>query len=437
VSVFRMWFQELGAAGVFDIAFMSLLVYLLLVWFKQTRSAFVLTGIVIVAGIYLLTRQFNMQMSAAVFEQFFAVILIALVVIFQEEIRHFFERVAVWSLNRRLRRVQAIRLSRAEVDILVRTSIDFAREKIGALIVLRGKNMIVRHLDGGVDLNGELSEPLLKSLFDPHSIGHDGAVIIDGNRVTQFGCHLPLSKDLKKVGKGGTRHTAALGLAEVSDALCLVVSEERGKISVAQNGNINEVADAEKLTAALETFYEEISPDRRRKPWQGLFTRNWREKIFAVAIALTLWFVLIHGSKVAYETFSVPVTFASLPQEWVIEDRGEKKVDVTLRGRRSAFYFLGKDEIKLFVNPELKKGIQRIHLSSTDLVFPKNVTLEDIEPRDFRIELRRKTEEELQAEKPPSAQELIGKIVEKTKEISPSEKTNEVLPDKKNEEVEP
>lgn len=254
------WFKEIGVSGFLDIAFMALILYFTLIWFKRTRAAFVLTGIVIVAGFYLLSRQFNLTLTAAVFENFFAIILIALVVIFQEELRHFFERVAVWSLNRRVLKRQALILSRREVQILVRTIMDLSKEKVGALIVLKGRDSIVRHLHGGIDLNGELSEPLLKSLFDPNSIGHDGAIVIEGNRVSEFSTHLPLSKNLKKIGGGGTRHTAALGLSELTDALCIVVSEERGTISVARHGELDSVSNPERLGVILEKFYQEMNP---------------------------------------------------------------------------------------------------------------------------------------------------------------------------------
>ena len=177
---------------------MTLLIYTLIVWSKRTRAASVLTGILIVAGIYLLARQFNLNLTAAIFEQFFAIILIALVIIFQEELRYFFERIATWSFNRKLLGKQVSRFNREEVEVLVRTLVDLAREKTGALVVIRGRDLIVRHLQGGQECDGILSESLLKSIFDAHSIGHDGAVVIEGNKIAQFSVQLPLSKNLKK-----------------------------------------------------------------------------------------------------------------------------------------------------------------------------------------------------------------------------------------------
>ena len=379
------WVKEVGMTGFLDITFMSLLIYIVIIGFKRTRAAFVLTGIFIVVVIYLLSRQFNLVMTTRVLEKFSAVILIIFVVIFQEEIKHFFEEIALWSLNRRLVRKRVMQLSRDEVETLVRTLMDFARERIGALIVVRGKDILVRHLEGEVNLNGELSEPLLKSIFDPHSIGHDGAVIIDGNQVTHFSCHLPLSKNLKKIKDRGTRHAAALGLSEVSDALCLVVSEEQGTICVAQNGDIQVVNDPERLTLTLERFYERIRPRRGVKPWEEFFKRNSLEKVYAVILAVGLWFVLVHDSKIIYRSFTVPITYTAPPAEWVIKELEPKEVEVTLRGPRTAFYFNVKDRLKLSVHMERREGIQQIHISTNNFVFPKGLVVDDFDPRDIRV----------------------------------------------------
>lgn len=382
--------QEIGIAGFLDIFIMTLLIYTLLVWFMKTRAAFVLTGIIIVAGIYLLTRQFNLALTAAVFEKFFAIILIAVVVIFQEELRHMFERIAVWSFKSPLVRSRSALLSRKEVDVLVRTVTELARERIGALIVIRGKDLIARHLGGGVDLNGELSEPVLRSIFDPHSIGHDGAVIIEGTRISQFGCHLPLSKNVKTVAKGGTRHAAALGLAERSDALCLVVSEERGSISVAQDGDIESVKDPEHLAVRLERFFQEINPKEQRKPLHGFLRRNTREKIIAFVLAIALWVVLVGGSEIAFKTYSVPIQFEDIGAEWKIVEQSPQEIKVTLRAPKRSLFFLRRDNINLTIPLIAKPGAQRIWISNGDFQMPTNLELQTVVPREVSIRLEPK-----------------------------------------------
>jgi len=379
-------FRNIGISDVVDVAILAVLIYIVLVWFKRTRAAFVLTGMIIIAAIYLLAQQFSLLLTAGVLQGFFAVILLAIVVIFQEEIRRFFEQVAVWSMNPRLKSTHTLTLQREDVTTLVRTAADLARERIGALIVLRGRNLILGHLEGGTALNGKLSEALLKSLFDPHSVGHDGAAVIDGDLVTQFGAHLPLSKNFKKFEHAGTRHAAALGLAEMTDAMCVVVSEEQGTISVAHNGRIRNVDGADALLAAIERFYDETRPSRRKGSNWDLIRRNWREKAVAVGLALMLWFVHVFGSEVVYKTFKVNVDYAKLPKNIEVKQIQPESIEVTFSGERRELLFLGKGRVKLMLDTlGAKKGTKIYSISGADLTYPKNIEIEDMEPTTVNI----------------------------------------------------
>ncbi len=391
---FLSYFQEIGLSGLLDILFMTLLIYTLIIWSRRTRAASVLTGIIIVAGIYLLARQFNLNLTAAIFEQFFAVILIALVVIFQQELRYFFERIATWSLNRGLLGKEPARLNREEVEVLVRTLTDLAREKTGALIVVRGRDLLMRHLSGGQECNARLSESLLKSIFDAHSIGHDGAVVIEGNQISEFSVQLPLSKNLKKLGTGGTRHAAALGLSELCDCLCLVVSEERGTMSVASNGEIRLVRDADHLTRLLKSFYHTLDPIKDSNLWQNYFKKNWRDKVVSLTLSVALWFVLVNGSKTAYRTLSIPVTYGDMPAAWEVGTIAPEEVAVTFRGVRRSFYFVRKNDIEINVPLKLEAGTQRIRLGPGQMTFPKNLLLETIEPSVVEIEVLKSLDQE-------------------------------------------
>ena len=207
------WMSEIGIAGFFDIGIMALLTYGLLVWLQKTRRAgLILGGFAILGGVYMGAVYFQLVLTGAVLRAFFAIFVIVLVVIFQEELRQLFEQIAKWGLSRALagRRPAVRPLHSAEVGTLADTLSDLARNRIGALIVIIGHDPIERHVDGGIEVNGNLSEALLKSIFDPHSIGHDGAVTIARGKIEKFGVRLPFTRDAEALGPLGTRHAAAL-----------------------------------------------------------------------------------------------------------------------------------------------------------------------------------------------------------------------------------
>ncbi len=402
----RIWttLREIGLAGFLDIAIVTLVIYSFLIALRRTRrSAMILTGVVIMGGVFVLARSLNLVLTTALLQGFFAVFLVALIVIFQEDLRYFLERVALWWVERRLPlyRRKSNRLARWEVEVLARTLGDLARARIGALVVIRGWDVIGRHIEGGEDVQGLLSEPLLKSIFDPHSLGHDGAVIIEGNRIEKLGVHLPLSRNLDKLPRSGTRHAAALGLSERTDALCLVVSEERGTISVARRGDIRTVADSAELADVLEDFYREISPTGENRPWYSFPRENLREKVIALGLAVVLWTVVVQRSQIVRRTFELPVTYTQLPVHYTVTDLWPTNVSATFSGPRRAFLFVRDDDFKLVLKLwNARPGIRRYPLSSSDLVQPPELSLEDIEPRQIVLTIEERNPESANVSSP-------------------------------------
>ncbi|NWF54828.1 MAG: DNA integrity scanning protein DisA nucleotide-binding domain protein [Syntrophaceae bacterium] len=388
---------EIGFSGLFDILLVTLMIYAFLAALKRTRrSGLIFTGILIVGAIYLIARKLNLLLTVSLLQGFFAVFLVALVIIFQEDLRYFFERVALWWFERRLPLYErkSARFLRREVEILARTLSDLAREKIGALVVIRGKDSIARHLDGGEEVRGLLSEPLLKSIFDPHSIGHDGAVVVGGNLIDKLGVHLPLSTNLEKLPGSGTRHAAALGLSERSDALCLVVSEERGTLSVARHGDIRMVSTPAEVAEVLEAFYDEISPPSEKSSWKRFVVKNYREKLISFFLAVVLWIVLGYGAQIVNRTFEVPVHYGPLPSSLTVARIDPPKVLVTLSGPRRAFALFKPGDIKLSLQLwDARKGQHDFFIPSGALSYPGGLQLEDINPRKVALDIEDKIPE--------------------------------------------
>ena len=278
--------------GFFDILIVAILIYAVLIFIKQTHSFFILWGLLILFGIGLLSKVFDLGLTSRFFESFLPSFFIIFVIIFQKEVRHFFE----WFLRSNGKSgASKIPLSSRVSRMIIDAVDDLAKKKIGALIVLAGRFRLEGYLEGGWVLGGHVSTPLLLSIFDPDSAGHDGAVIIENNLVKKFGVHLPLAENFQRFGDLGTRHRSALGLAQKTDALIIVVSEERGTISLARNGSIEQLSDIAALQRTIDNFIKEKFP-AQKIPLQNIFTRNIAEKAASLALAVVFWLLFIFRS---------------------------------------------------------------------------------------------------------------------------------------------
>jgi uncharacterized protein (TIGR00159 family) len=382
-----------------DIAVVAALIYALLSWMRGTRAHLPLLGVAILGAVYLVARQLGLALTASLFQGFFAVAVVVLVVIFQAELRQVFERIAVWGLRRRRGAAESDPLYEVN-KILVDTTTRLTAERRGALIVLCGRDPLERHLENGIPLGGRISEPLLLSLFDPGSPGHDGAAVINGEIVTQFAAHLPLSHDHEQLRLRGTRHAAALGLSERTDALCIAVSEERGQVSVAEQGRLMTLPRPEALLPLLEEFRERVAgPRRPAADSAALLRRRWRQIALAIGVAALLWILIVPGSEVSESVLRVPVVIDSLPPEFVIEEVDPPQVELTLSGLRRDLILLDARGLVAHaeVDPALvAMGRRTFDVSAQSLDLPPGITLRELSPQRVRLSLR-------PADEPPAA----------------------------------
>lgn len=361
-----------------DIVIISALIYVILVWFEKAASRFVLVGIGLLGAVYILSRVFELYLTAVVLQAFFAVLLVALVVIFQEELRRFFERLAMWAKIRNRAYGPAYH---RDIDVITLSVINLAQKRVGALIVVQGDDPLARHIEGGTRLDGILSQSVLDSIFDPHSLGHDGAVVIDRGRVVDYGCHLPLSLNPQKIQDRGLRHTAALGLAERSDALCIVVSEERGSMSVAQEGRLVSLPSGQELKAILEAFYAKRAPKKASRPFSDLMKKDFGKKATAVLLAATLWSVFGYQKESIRRDFVIPVEYRNVGTEWMIEGPRVTEATVMLSGPEQAFRLLDPQTLKVSVDlSRIGEGEQSVEFARDAVKIPSNLSLEGIKP---------------------------------------------------------
>ena len=251
--------------NVIDILVVALIIYWLL-WVAQgTRATQLIRGIVtLLALVFLVGTTFQLTALNWVLAQTWPVLLISLPVIFQPEIRRALEQLGQ---TRSLLPQLLPRLDEADgrtVDELVKAAVQLARHRYGALIVLEQETGLQDYVERGVPIDGLLTRQLLINLFYPNSPLHDGAAVVRDGRIVAASVVLPLSDNTAATSQLGTRHRAALGITEQSDSIAVVVSEETGQISVAENGRLIRNLDAERLDAELRGLLKLDVPDRER-----------------------------------------------------------------------------------------------------------------------------------------------------------------------------
>jgi diadenylate cyclase len=366
-----------------DIAIIAMFSYIALVWFKKTASRFVLIGIFILAAIYAVARIFHLYITEYVLRGFFAILVIALIIIFQEDLRRFFERLATWRFTIKGSLDTSLH---DNAEIINRAVTRIAQNRRGALIVLKGDDFLDRHLKGGFDLKGTLSEAILESIFDTHSMGHDGAAVIEEGNIARFGCHLPLSVNPGKFGNLGLRHTAALGLSERCDALCIVVSEERGTVSIAREGVLTRLHSPGDLLSVIEQFYREEDPEGERGAWMRWISENLGEKVVAILLACGLWLAFGYQTESIRRDYVRPIVSRNLPADWIIEEQKPKETTVTLMGSKQAFGLLNEESLSVVLDlAGVKEGRQELPIGNNNIQYPSNVTVVGINPNKIKF----------------------------------------------------
>ncbi len=250
-----MAFRSFGANELVQVAFLWLAYYYILVFFRGTRGAQVLIGLcVLIFVLLVLTQLFHLDALAWILNRFWVFLGVAVLVIFQPEIRY-----ALAELGRP-HVFGLVTDRRTVIDHIVQAVRYLAEHKIGALIAVErevGTRVIQQT---GVSLDAPLVPELLASIFFPHTPLHDGGVIIGGNRILAAGCVFPLSQRLDLHKTLGTRHRAAVGMSEETDAVVIAVSEETGGVSVCYKGRLSQGMDPERLRRFLEALSKTRPP---------------------------------------------------------------------------------------------------------------------------------------------------------------------------------
>jgi diadenylate cyclase len=241
-----------GVSDVVDILVTALLVYYLLVLIRGTRAVPILLGIAVLAGLLALSNVFHLLVLATVLQFALVGTAVTLPIVFQPELRRLLEQLGRGGMIARREGEGDAHTLEAAVATLAAAALVLSRNRVGALVAIEGATGLREFVESGTRLDARLSVELLLSIFTPRSPLHDGAAIVKDDRVEAAGCFLPLSENVVTASHLGTRHRAAIGLSEQTDAVVLVISEQTGAISIARTGKLSrELGDEERLRAVL------------------------------------------------------------------------------------------------------------------------------------------------------------------------------------------
>lgn len=257
-----------------EIMIISFLVYQIILWIKDTRAWSLLKGIALIMALILIAAVFNMTTILWIAENVLSLAVIATVVVLQPELRraleqlgrtNFFASIVPFDSSRDTEG----RFSDQTMQEMIKACFEMGRAKTGALIVIEQNQSLGEYERTGIGVDGLLTSQLLINIFEHNTPLHDGAVIVRGNRIVSATCYLPLSDNMGLSKELGTRHRAGVGIAEVTDSLTIIVSEETGHVSVAYEGQLYRNLDSEELKEKLTKIQNKPLEEKKRRLWKG------------------------------------------------------------------------------------------------------------------------------------------------------------------------
>jgi len=366
--------------SVVDFFVLAVGIYLLLRWSREVRALRLALGILALRVGALLSQQLGLLITGWVLDAATIVVILALVVVFQPELRRALMRLDLPGRASHESRIPVVSAVSAAAWSLART-------RCGALVVIVQKDSIAELVTTGVRLDGRVSAEILEAIFQKGSAVHDGAAIIEGDLVSRAGAILPLTQRTAVPDGFGTRHRAAMGLAERSDALVVVVSEERGEVTLMCGDQMRLMPSEADLVAALSALTTSATGGTSRS-LRAVRPTDFRLPATALALSAMVWGLTFLFPGASVRVRSVPLEFTHVPPGLTIASQSVDTVEVWLRG--SDFVFDSVDLEALVARCDLasaREGVNAIHVPSDAFDLPLGLRVEGIAPREVNVRL--------------------------------------------------
>ena len=397
--------SNIGLPDILDILFISIVSYQLYIWFWGTKAFKALIGIVLLSGIFIVAKSWGLFLTTWVFQILWQVFVILLIILFQKEIRQMLERfnpLKTLGFKHKL-------TAEGWTPAFASWAFDAAKKRIGAVVVFERADLVFDLITKGISMECDPQPEILNSIFYKESPLHDGAIVISNGKILKTSCYLPLSTREDLPQEWGTRHRAALGLAEQCDAWIMIVSEERGEVSFAADQKIQKVKDQKELSTLIEDVVLEFKgPDMdikgKIKSW---FTRRYQTKAAVFASVFILWLVLA-GQQNFEKRIDLPLDFRNVPAELSISQPVDPKISITCRGLRKDVSLLNQNNVISSVDLfSAKPGTFFYNINAGNLILPNDrIHVVNISPSRIELTFETKLKPEQNA-KPFVAKEPI------------------------------
>ncbi|MCU0539527.1 MAG: diadenylate cyclase [Desulfobacterales bacterium] len=375
------FFASFRWQDVVDIGLNSYILFRFYVLFRGTYVFRVLIGLTMLWFFQQIAVYMGLIVTSWVVQGIVAVAALIIVVVFRNEIRTVLQarnfKTILWGFS--------VKKQAAPVDILANSVFELARRRHGALIVIPGEEGTDEHLQGGIAWNGDISKEMLLSIFFPDNPVHDGAAVIDGERITRVGAILPLSRRDDLPSHLGTRHRAALGLSEASDAIVVVVSEERGEVSLAKGSRLRPIANRSKLTQKLEEHFGIAASQSPQA------TKEKVEIATAAMVSLLFitgfWFSISQGLETLI-SFDVPIEYQNRNPNMEIVQASVNTVRLNLSGSGTLIKSTRPDQVRVRLDlAGAAAGANSFPITGSNVSLPPGLVLKDVVPSEVVVEL--------------------------------------------------
>lgn len=368
-----------------DILIMTFLLYQLYSWFRGTRAIQVLLGLGVVTLIYFATRFLDLYMTSWVLQELGTVLIILIIVVFQNEIRQALYR---FSLLRHILDSHQ-ETQHSQFQEIAETLFRMAANKTGALIVFQCNESLQDLLTNGVVINCDISPQMLESLFYDGAPFHDGAALINNGRIEKAACHLPLSISPDVPQHLGTRHRAALGLSERSDAVVVAISEERGEVSLVTAGAFRLMNNPTELIMALD----ELLKSEVERPHVSLRQRFFSNLIpkAALLFGVCIFWVLITTRQGLITTTTAPVRLHGVPDDMVLLRTVPEDLTVQIKSMSSLAPPPSKLDLTVEIDASgISEGVTPLRVNLANITVPSGMIITSVSSSSIKVTAEKK-----------------------------------------------